>query len=246
MSKEEKRYYWLKFKDDFFSSKRMKKLRKLGADFMIIYLKMQLKSVKDGGKLSFIGIEDNIAQEIALDIDEDPDKVQLTLSYLQSCGLIEVTEDFVFMPYVATNTGSETASAQRVRDFRNRQKALQCNATETEVKRKCCVEKEIEKDKDIYMSNEFDELDEFFDYLYNGYGKKNAGKQKARQKLKAWITKGCVVDGKKVKLTKEQIKEGFNNYYLYASEKYGTDDRTYWKNIDTLMNQILDWIGDKE
>ena len=48
----EKRYYWLKFRDDFFDSKRIKKLRKMagGDTYTIIYLKMMLKTwVKEAG-----------------------------------------------------------------------------------------------------------------------------------------------------------------------------------------------------
>ena len=71
-----KRYYWLRFKEDFFTSKRIKKLRKISADCVIIYLKMQLKALKTDGYLEITGIEDSIADEIALDIDEDSDKVQ--------------------------------------------------------------------------------------------------------------------------------------------------------------------------
>ena len=43
-----KRYYWLKLMDDFFDSKRIKKLRKMagGDTYTIIYLKMQLLSLK--------------------------------------------------------------------------------------------------------------------------------------------------------------------------------------------------------
>lgn len=151
---ENKRYYWLKFKEDFFTSKRIKKLRKLGADYIIIYLKMQLKALKNDGYLEITGLEDNIADEIALDIDEDTDKVQLTLSYLQACGLVEVQGDSLLLPYVQELTGSETASTQRSRNFRlkqKEQKVLQCNTSATQVQQPCNVEieKEIEKDIDI-------------------------------------------------------------------------------------------------
>lgn len=151
---ENKRYYWLKFKEDFFTSKRIKKLRKLGADYIIIYLKMQLKALKNDGYLEITGLEDNIADEIALDIDEDTDKVQLTLSYLQACGLVEVQGDSLLLPYVQELTGSETASTQRSRNLRlkqKEQKVLQCNTSATQVQQPCNVEieKEIEKDIDI-------------------------------------------------------------------------------------------------
>lgn len=150
---EGKRYYWLKLKDDFFSSKRIKKLRKLagGDTYLIIYLKMQLKALKTDGLLKWTGLEENFADELALDLDEEPDNVKITLQYLASCGLIETSDSVNFLlPYVAENTGSENASAQRVRDFRARQ-ALQSNTDETQVKRigNGEIEKEIEKELEI-------------------------------------------------------------------------------------------------
>ncbi len=154
---ENKRYYWLRLKDDFFSSKRIKKLRKLGADYLIIYLKMQLKALKTDGYLYITGIEDSIADEIALDIDEDTDKVQLTLSYLQACSLLEIGDDGnILLPYVEALTGSETASAQRVREHRERKKLLQCNTDVTQLQQHCNVEKEIEKEIETDIEKEIE------------------------------------------------------------------------------------------
>ena len=49
----QKRYYWLKLQDGFFTSKRIKKLRRLagGDTYTIIYLKMQLLAMKTDGVL---------------------------------------------------------------------------------------------------------------------------------------------------------------------------------------------------
>ena len=152
-----KRYYWLKLKEDFFTSKRIKKLRKLagGDTYTIIYLKMQLLSLKTDGILRWSGLEDNFADELALDIDESPENVRVVLQYLLSCGLAETDDNTTFfLPWVAENTGSETAGTQRVRDFRNRQKALQCNTDETQVKRIGNVEKEIEKEKELELEKD--------------------------------------------------------------------------------------------
>lgn len=152
----EKRYYWLKLADDFFTSKRIKKLRSLagGDTYTIIYLKMQLKALKTEGYLYFDGIMENFAEELALDIDESPENVKVTIQYLLSVGLMECSEDGneFCLPYTKKLIGSETASTQRVRDFRARkkvQKALHCNANETEVKRLGNVDIDIEIDKDI-------------------------------------------------------------------------------------------------
>ena len=48
---QNKRYFWFKLFDDFFQSKRIKKLRNLagGDTYTIIYLKMQLKALKTDG-----------------------------------------------------------------------------------------------------------------------------------------------------------------------------------------------------
>lgn len=120
-----------------------------GDTYTIIYLKMQLLSLKTDGVLTWTGLEENFADELALDLDEKPEDVEVTLMYLLKTGLAE-TKDNVsfFFPFVIENTGSEDASTQRVREFRKRQ-ALQCNAEVTQVKRECNVEKEIETDIEI-------------------------------------------------------------------------------------------------
>lgn len=148
----ERRFYWLKLKEDFFDSKRIKKLRRLagGDTLTIIYLKMQLKSIKTDGVLTYTGLENSFAEELALDLDENPEDVGLLLNYLVSTGLIETSDKINFLlPYAAECIGSEGASAERVRNFRERQ-TLQCNADVTEVKRigNVEIEKEIEIDKE--------------------------------------------------------------------------------------------------
>ena len=117
----EKRYYWLRLKEDFFTSKRIKKLRKLagGDTYTIIYLEIQLKAIKNGGILRWTGLEDNFAAEIALDLDEDEDNVKFTLAYLLKYGLAESSDNINFLfPYAVENIGSEGASAKRMRDMR--------------------------------------------------------------------------------------------------------------------------------
>lgn len=147
-----KRYYWLKLKDDFFTDKRIKKLRRIagGDTYTIIYLKMMMKCMNNDGILEYEGIEDSFADELALDLDEDADNVQITVNFLMQAGLLEeMGENHFFMTGVPELVGSETASAQRVRDFRNKQKTLQCNTDVTEVKQLCNVDKDKDKDKEI-------------------------------------------------------------------------------------------------
>lgn len=148
MAKENKRYFWIQLKKDFFDSKAMKKLRKVpgGDTYTIIYLKMMLQSLgKDNGKLVFEGYEDDFASEIALDIDEDEDAVAVAINILKKFGLIEMVSDTeMFMTEVPALTGSETDSTIRSRKSR----ALQCNTDATPTHRIGNTDIDIEKDID--------------------------------------------------------------------------------------------------
>lgn len=160
MADNNKRYYWLKLKEDFFSDKVIKKLRRIagGDTYTVIYLKMLLKSLRDEGKLYFEGVENDFASELALDIDEDEENVKVTIQFLMSYGLMEkVSEEEFVLAKCAELTGNECYSAERVRNLRNRQKkALQCNTDVTlsnapvtkcnKTVRPCNEEKEIEKE----------------------------------------------------------------------------------------------------
>ena len=79
-----KKYYWLKLKENFFRQKEIKKLRKIagGDTYTIIYLKMLLLSLQEEGKLYFEGVEDDFAEELALELDEDVNNVAMTIAFL--------------------------------------------------------------------------------------------------------------------------------------------------------------------
>ena len=190
---EGKRYYWLKLKDDFFISRRMKKLRKIaGGDcYTIIYLKLQLLSLKTEGHLYYEGLEETFAAELALDIDEDTENVQMTMQFLINTQLAEMNQDGreLYLPWVTENTGSEGASAKRVRDYRQREQqrmftetpamlqsnsqALQCNIPVTERKSKSKIEeKEIykgaDKQRSVFTKPTLDEVRAYCEERKNG------------------------------------------------------------------------------
>ena len=117
------RYYWLRLQKDFFASRRIKKMRRLegGDTNVVIYLKMQLLAMQHDGVIEYAGLEDSIAEEIALDIDEDVDAVQRVLGYLMQYGLAEDDSNGdggILLPFVVDNIGSETGDARRKRSER--------------------------------------------------------------------------------------------------------------------------------
>ena len=153
-----KTYYWLRLKVDFFRQREIKKLRKIagGDTYTIIYLKMQLLSLKNEGLLFYEGTEESFEEQLSLEIDEDLDNVKITLSYLFSNNLIEEVKDNEFLlPKAKECMGKESSSAERVRKHRNKQAiepvqgqtALQCNTNVTNCNKN--VTTEIEKEKEI-------------------------------------------------------------------------------------------------
>lgn len=150
-----KRYYWIQLAQDFFKSKEMKLLRKIagGDTHTIIYLKMMLISLEDGGHIYYDGLADNLAEEIALVIDENVEDIKITLIFLESKGLLTRRNDRdYFLEQVPEMVGSETASTRRSRKHRELRR-LHCNTIATT----CNGDIDIEKDIDIEIEKDVDE-----------------------------------------------------------------------------------------
>lgn len=185
-----KKYYWLKLKDNFFGQKEIKKLRKIagGDTYTIIYLKMQLQSIKKEGIITFDGTERDLAEQLSLELDEDVDNITIVLSYLKANNLIEELEqDNYLLTKVPECIGKESESAERVRRHRERKalegkgqdllpenngnNSLQCNGEVTECN--CEVTKsntEIERrEKRKEKDNKKEKKGSEFDLVINNY-----------------------------------------------------------------------------
>ena len=150
-----KKYFWLKLKRDFFSSLAMKKLRRIagGDTYTIIYLKLQLLSLKDEGYIFYEGVESTLYEEMALALDEDAENVKATLLFLEGMGLIERKSDHEFLlTEVPFLIGSETDKAEFMRRKRAQARLENGNNVTAELPdvTLCYTdkEKEIEIDKE--------------------------------------------------------------------------------------------------
>lgn len=194
-----KQYYWLQLKEDFFRQKEIKLLRKIagGDTYTIIYLKMMLMSLKDEGKILYEGVGSNLAEEIALEIDEDVENVQITINYLMSKNLLVTSSEYEgFLSDVPNLIGSESDSARRVRKHRQIKKAeekkLQCNAEtlqrNTEVTNgNTEIDIEIEKEIDIEQEPE-KEVKPSGDDVYLFYQKNfKTESEFIKQDLENWV-----------------------------------------------------------
>lgn len=156
---KEKRYYWLKFKLDFFDDLRIRKLQSIpgGDTYVLTYIKILTYSISTSGIIIYQGIFETIEEEIALEIREDPKTVRFVLEYASKHGMLEGMDEEgkFFLPYVAENTGSEGASAKRMRklrDGKSNSKELppsHCDDTVTERDENVTLETETETELEL-------------------------------------------------------------------------------------------------
>ena len=201
MANSNKKYFWLKMPKDFFEDRFVKNLRRqAGGDTMlIVYIKMLLNALETNGFYYYEGIEEDLIQEIASDICENPDVVRNTCFYLISKNLMIMSDDEAQLTQMAELIGSETESAKRVRKFRELKKSeisslpLHCNADVTQVKHLCNTEKDIEKEKesdkesekesDTKSKKEKDKKTDSFDSIIDSY----TNNQELKEALKDFI-----------------------------------------------------------
>ena len=125
----EKRYYWIKLKENFFDLETIDWLvsQKNGCEYIVLYQKLCLLTANKGGKLvSSVGemMIPYDTQKIARDTKFSVDTVIVAMELFKKIGLVyEETDGILQIPAVAEMVGSETAGAERVRKHR----ALQCN-----------------------------------------------------------------------------------------------------------------------
>ena len=135
-----KKLYYLQLPQNYFNRLAQKKLRKQddGLLMQVIYLKMLLAGLGNEGLILYQGIYDSLSEEIAEEIDEDPEVVQKAIDYLLDNHMAREVQDEegggMFFPESDELTGSESESAERVRRHRakKKEKALHSDADVTE------------------------------------------------------------------------------------------------------------------
>ncbi len=131
---ENKTYYWLKLKENFFEDDTQVFLenQENGEKICLFYLKLCLKALKDDGRLiRYIGstLMPYDTEGLAMLTRTDLQIVQQALPLFTSIGLVEKLETGeLYLSQIQEMTGGETGAAERMRKHRARQNLLQkCN-----------------------------------------------------------------------------------------------------------------------
>ena len=119
---DNKRYYWLKLKKDFFQQHQIKVLKSLpnGRLYALIYLELLAESTSHEGELRYSKLLPYDVVTLSAVIDEDKDNVEKAIETFIALELVEMLDDgTIYMREISRLIGSETGQAIRKRESRN-------------------------------------------------------------------------------------------------------------------------------
>lgn len=223
---DNKKYYYLKLKDNFFDDEAMILLESMpdGYKYSTILLKMYLRSLKYDGKLMFNDMIPYTSSVLAKILRHTQEDVEGAIKMFQSLGLVEVLETGeIYMLDIQNFIGLSSTEGDRKRAYRKRiddekeqigQKSVQMSGQtsdkrppEKEIKKELKKEIELKPDKKKKEPSSSDDrvsLKNRFEELWEKYptGRKQ-GKDKAFNSYKKAIKDG---------VTDEVILNGINAY----------------------------------
>ena len=120
---DNKKYYYMKLKEDFFDTEEMIVLEGIqdGYIYSNILLKLYLKSLKTNGRLMLRDLIPYNAEMIANITRHNVSSVKVALKILKKLGLIEVLDDgAIYMRDIQNFVGSSSSEADRKRAYRHK------------------------------------------------------------------------------------------------------------------------------
>ena len=151
---DNRKFYWLKLKHDFFKRHDIRILEEMenGKDYILFYLKLLLESISHEGQLRFSETIPYNEKMLSVITNTNIDIVRSAMKVLIELKMIEILDDStIYMSEVQKLTGSETATARRLREYRQKQKVLQSCSNEQKCNTE--IEKEIEKEIDTEIED---------------------------------------------------------------------------------------------
>ena len=158
---DNKKYYYLRLKDNFFDSDELKILESMKDGYLYsnILLKLYLRSLKNDGKLV---VNDRIpynAEMLASVTGHQIGTVKQALLIFKDLGLIDVLENgAIYMLDIQNFIGRGSSEADRKREYRQRIETDRTNVQTIvrEISEKSPPEIEIELEKEIKLEKEID------------------------------------------------------------------------------------------
>ena len=209
---DNKKYYYLKLKDDFFERPEIKVLESMqnGYKYSNLLLKLYLKSLKFEGALRLNEYIPYSPEMISAIVGMDVDTVKVAFDIFKQLKLIEVLDSgTIYMLDIQNFIGKSSTEGDRKRAYRNKIDAEKNNLLlpEGQISGQMSDERppEIEIEKEIEKDNKFNEDSAEFKlslYLYELVNKNFTMKKPNLQTWASHIDKIIRIDGR----TAEEVK----------------------------------------
>lgn len=158
---DNKKYYYLRLKDNFFDSDELKILESMKDGYLYsnILLKLYLRSLKNDGKLVVNERIPYSADMLASVTGHQVGTIKQALSVFKDLGLIDVLDNgAIYMLDIQNFIGKGSSEADRKREYRQRIETDRTNVQTNlrQISEKSPPEIEIELEKDIEIEKEID------------------------------------------------------------------------------------------
>ena len=251
MAADNKKYYWLKLKRDFFKRHDIKIIEAMpnGKDYILFYLKLLLESIDHEGNLRFSETIPYNEQMLSVITDTNIDVVRSAMKIFTELHMIDILDDStIYMSEVKKLTGSETAAAVRMRKSRARSKEIEDkkqgvtmlpNVTKcyTEIE----LEKEIEKDKE-YRDRESnielnsDEFNHSPPSLISNSDKNKSSKKEKPIKHKYGEYKNVLLTDEEMEKLKNEFPYDYEKRIERLSEYIASHGKKYSSHLATIRS----------
>ena len=260
---ENKKYFYLKLKDSFFSSEEMLVLESVpdGMIYQNIYLRMCLLSLKNEGALTFKNMLPYDLKMLATVLRVDIAKMKMALELFEQLGLVTKTDNEVlFMSDIQALIGQSSTEAERIAKYRKRiagctesVQMLQTCTPKIELKTELKTEKEQEEIPPVpaYVQQPIKtDKESFQNFLNDCFLLITNHNKNAKHKIP--ISKAIMYFTQKegrelLELAKQyevsEIKTALENYLKVANSdtwKSGFSFGAFCKNISEYTTQFFD------
>lgn len=215
---DNKKYYYLRLKDNFFDSDELKILESMKDGYLYsnILLKLYLRSLKNDGKLVVNERIPYSADMLASVTGHQVGTIKQALSIFKDLGLIDVLDNgAIYMLDIQNFIGKGSSEADRKREYRQRIETDRTNVQTNlrQISDKSTPEIEIELEKDIEIEKEI-----------HSSAKSTTTKRKRFEKpTLSQITQYCLERNNNVNA------EQFYDYYESNGWKVGKNSMKDWK-----------------
>lgn len=208
---EQKRFYWLKLRKDFFQSQQIRILEGMpnGKEYAYFLLKLMAESISAEGKLRLTDTIPYSEEMLAALTNTNVDIVRAAVQAFQVLGLVQIMDDGTYyMTEVEKMIGEESEWAEKKRLFREKRKELGQSKDNV---------LEMSSDaKDNVQDNEDNVLDA-------------VGQSPIRDK-------SIEIRDKSIEIKKDIRKKDRQAVITYLNEKLGTSYSSEGKAIERLVN----------